>query len=333
MPEPKISIIIPVYNAEKYLSKCLNSILNQTYTNYEVILIDDGSSDTSGSICDEYAKREVRFKIIHQPNAGVSAARNNGIEHAQGEWITFVDPDDWLDNDFLSLFNLDDSTEFSISGLRYIKWPECSIIKTWNFEEKEIILTKDFNFIAQNNLLEYGTVCCKAYRKRLLDKYHIRFDNRISLHEDHLLFFQYLHCIDRIAVHNAVGYNYRITYSGQSLSSKIHSWDKLNTSGDAMFRELIQLKFFYQLPIWYQKKITTFCLYPKMRACRSIFIVPMSESERKSAYAAIICDSNIIRKYFHPAGLKNKIAKICMLIGYLPLKLYFICRIRYIQRK
>lgn len=92
-----LSIIVPVYNVEKYLSKCIDSILNQTFSNYELILIDDGSTDNSGSICDRYAKLDTRIKVIHQNNKGLSCARNVGIDIAKGKYIGFVDSDDWIE--------------------------------------------------------------------------------------------------------------------------------------------------------------------------------------------------------------------------------------------
>ena len=98
MNSPSISIIIPVYKAEKYLHRCVDSVLAQTFTNFELILIDDGSPDNSGAICDEYAKQDGRVKVFHQKNQGVSVARNLGIEQAKGEWIAFIDSDDWVEN-------------------------------------------------------------------------------------------------------------------------------------------------------------------------------------------------------------------------------------------
>ena len=95
---PKISIIVPVYKVEKYLCRCLDSIVAQTFTDWECILIDDGSPDNSGKICDEYAEKDGRFRVIHQENAGVSAARNAGLDAARGEWIGFVDSDDWVES-------------------------------------------------------------------------------------------------------------------------------------------------------------------------------------------------------------------------------------------
>lgn len=97
--EPLISVIIPVYNSEKYLPKCLNSVINQTYRNLEIILIDDGSTDGSGAICDEYAAKDSRIVCVHQPNSGVSKARNEGIKRVHGDYIHFPDSDDFLEPD------------------------------------------------------------------------------------------------------------------------------------------------------------------------------------------------------------------------------------------
>lgn len=97
MSAPLISVIIPIYNVEPYVRQALDSVVNQTYRNLEIILIDDGSPDRCGEICDEYARRDPRVRVIHQKNAGVSAARNAGIDSATGDWLAFVDPDDWLE--------------------------------------------------------------------------------------------------------------------------------------------------------------------------------------------------------------------------------------------
>ena len=91
---PLISVIVPVYNSEKHLKKCIDSVFSQTYQNWELVLVDDGSSDTSGEICDYYSWSDKRVKVIHQNNAGVSAARNTGIETAGGQYIMFIDSDD-----------------------------------------------------------------------------------------------------------------------------------------------------------------------------------------------------------------------------------------------
>ena len=97
MTEPKISVIVPVYKAERYLHKCVDSLLAQTFSDFEVILVDDGSPDRSGELCDEYARRDSRVRVIHKPNGGVSSARQCGMDHAQGEYTIHADPDDWTE--------------------------------------------------------------------------------------------------------------------------------------------------------------------------------------------------------------------------------------------
>lgn len=96
-----VSLIIPVYNAEKWLTRCLDSVVSQRWSDMEIILVDDGSTDTSHSICDHYAQKETRIKLIRQKNQGVATSRQNAIDHAQGEYVAFVDADDWVENDYL----------------------------------------------------------------------------------------------------------------------------------------------------------------------------------------------------------------------------------------
>ena len=98
----KISVIVPVYNVEKYIGECIKSIINQDYENIEIILVDDGSNDKSGEICDEYTLKDKRVKVIHKENGGVSSARNRGIESSTGEYIAFVDGDDYVTKDYVS---------------------------------------------------------------------------------------------------------------------------------------------------------------------------------------------------------------------------------------
>lgn len=99
--EELISIVVPIYNVEQYLRKCIDSILDQSYKNLEIILVDDGSPDSSGKICDEYAKEDIRVRVIHQENTGLSGARNAGLEIANGKYISFIDSDDWIDSKFI----------------------------------------------------------------------------------------------------------------------------------------------------------------------------------------------------------------------------------------
>lgn len=120
--EPLISVIVPIYNVEKYLSKCVDSIINQTYKNLEIILVDDGSPDNCPKICDEYAKQDSRIKVIHKENGGLSDARNAGMKVATGEYVSFIDSDDYISDDFIETLYATMKTENS-------DIVECDIVK------------------------------------------------------------------------------------------------------------------------------------------------------------------------------------------------------------
>ena len=103
---PEISVIVPVYNVERYLRQCMDSLVNQTYTDFEIILVNDGSTDSSGVLCEEWAKKDGRIHVVHKKNEGLGFARNTGIEHAKGKYITFVDSDDYVSLDMLQTLHM-----------------------------------------------------------------------------------------------------------------------------------------------------------------------------------------------------------------------------------
>lgn len=142
----KISIIVPIYNVEKYLPKCIESILAQTYRNLELILVDDGSPDNSPKICDEYAKKDDRIIVIHKPNGGVSSARNAGLDRATGKYIGFVDPDDYITGDMYA-FMIDgmekSGANMAICGYDYIN-ENGKVERPYNVRENELLTQKQF---------------------------------------------------------------------------------------------------------------------------------------------------------------------------------------------
>ena len=139
--QEKISIIVPVYNVENYLERCVESILKQTYTNFELLLINDGSTDQSGELCDQLVSKNGNIKVFHLKNAGVSNARNVGIQNSTGEWITFVDGDDFITNDYLetliSAVDGDDSIGFSIGRLHHIKNGQITELPVFSGKEEK----------------------------------------------------------------------------------------------------------------------------------------------------------------------------------------------------
>ena len=161
-----VSIIVPVYNVERFLPKCLDSILNQTFQNFELLLIDDGSSDNSGSICDEYAKKDSRIKVFHQENKGVSFARNLGLDYAQGKYILFVDSDDWVASeylqDFIRIVDSKKETDIILSGFVNV-YKDREIKKT--FLEQRILC---FDALTELLIFRYGYPWGKLYRNDII---------------------------------------------------------------------------------------------------------------------------------------------------------------------
>lgn len=211
--EQLISIIVPVYNAEKTISCCIDSIIAQTYANWEAILIDDGSSDESGHICDEYAKKDKRFCVIHQQNCGASTARNIGIEHANGEWITFVDADDYIDNNYLIDLKtgITSNSALIIQGLKQIK--DGKLFNSIVFEDG-IIEKKDFKIaFEEKKIFEYGYSVAKLYNTQIIKNNHIRFNKDISYSEDLIFMLEYILYCDYINYIDGANYNYIVDNS------------------------------------------------------------------------------------------------------------------------
>lgn len=186
-----ISVIVPVYNVEKYLSQCLDSILGQTYEALELILVDDGSPDRSGAICDEYAGKDSRIRVIHQENRGQSAARNRGVAEARGEWICFVDSDDFIHPQMLEL--LYQAAQEEDCDISLCDWLEADSCPESFFEEKMLschrLLTTEASLLALYDEEKYPgwVVCCKLIRREIVTAYpftegRIYEDNEAATH-------------------------------------------------------------------------------------------------------------------------------------------------------
>lgn len=182
---PKVSIIVPVYNVEKYLSRCVDSILAQTYTDWELLLIDDGSPDKSGSICDEYAKQDNRIRVFHKENGGVSSARNLGLDNVYGEYVMFVDADDWiLENTLALCFSYFGKYEIIRYSMVYVK----SLTDKHN--HRFILPASNSRQDIFQRILERNSllgVCGGLYKTELFNNAVIRFDQNLIMAEDWLV--------------------------------------------------------------------------------------------------------------------------------------------------
>lgn len=223
----KISVIVPVYNVVSCISRCIDSIIEQTLTDWELLLIDDGSSDGSALICDDYSSKDKRIKVFHKENGGVSSARNLGIEQASGDWIVFVDSDDWCEQKYLSDFfctsvELSDS-DIVLQGRK----DEIDGRIDSNIVLENGIYSNIAEGLLKNNLLTFGAPYCKLYPNKLIKKYHIRFPEEYSYGEDTTFFFTVLTYVNCLITINKCNYHYMESGSG-SLSKKDHDFKPLS---------------------------------------------------------------------------------------------------------
>ena len=195
----RVSIIVPVYNAAWNLDRCIQSLINQTYTNIEIILVNDGSKDDSLEICRNYATKDDRIIIIDKTNSGVSDTRNLGILKASSEYISFVDSDDWVDETYIENFNIEriDVDRFiAVQGIVYD------------------VANRD----TQNVMFEYPSLKMSIPESvEEIRKY------KLSLNEDHLFVLDYYACIDDIFLCNSINYHYYYDYKIPSLTKNFHS--------------------------------------------------------------------------------------------------------------
>lgn len=178
-----VSIIVPVYNTEQFLHQCIESIINQTYKNIEIILIDDGSTDKSGKICDEYAANDNRIKTIHNSNSGVSIARNIGLDNANGKYITFIDSDDYVEKNYIeTLVNAieTNNAELAICGIKEIRNSNTKIRKIRG--KLTGIFYEDYYAIIDFLCVPFS----KIFLREIIEKYAIRFNTELRYAEDEI---------------------------------------------------------------------------------------------------------------------------------------------------
>lgn len=190
---PQISVIVPIYNMELHMKKCINSVLGQTFQDFELILVDDGSKDKSDKICDEYARMDRRVQVIHKENGGVSTARNAGLTIAKGEYVAFVDADDWLEADYLeTLYQLAKKHSVDIACCTLIGADEngknfifVSLPKDKSEEKYVSFQDEDFRFSKWYSL---GTPVCKIIKRTLISNNNLQFDKTLSIGEDQVFY-------------------------------------------------------------------------------------------------------------------------------------------------
>lgn len=251
---PIISIIIPVYNTEKYLKKCLDSILNQGINPIEIILINDGSKDNSPQICNEYARRDRRITVIHKKNEGVSIARNTALDICTGEYIMFVDSDDYMKENALEILVSKLNTykpDILMFGMEKVDDKE-RVIERIKFKERVYQEVEKYDFIEKNVYnSNWGYIANKIYHKKIIKEYKNRFNTQISSREDMEFNLSAIKFIDKLVCVEIIAYNYlRMQNFGalntrnlnniQSLEALSVALDKFNMPDEAMQRRITQ---------------------------------------------------------------------------------------------
>lgn len=228
---PAISVIVPIYNAEKTIRKCVDSLLAQTFNDFEILLIDDGSPDQCGAICDEYAKQDNRIRVIHQENQGVSAARQCGMDHAQGDYTIHADPDDWVEPEMLEELHkkakeddadmvICDFFENTYKGQKYIKQQPSSL-------DRKVILKELFTRL-------HGSCCNKLIRLESFKSNKVRFPDGINFCEDLYVNAAILLSDVRISYLNKAFYHY-LKNNSDSLSRR---YDENSENQNVALREI-----------------------------------------------------------------------------------------------
>ena len=214
----KVSIIIPVYNSEKYIEKCVKSCMEQTYGAIQILLIDDGSTDRSGEMCNLFAQLDNRITVIHKENSGVSDARNVGIVKADGDYITFLDSDDWLEKNAIEfMLSEGEHKDFVIAGMsRYDeqgrKKLSINIPGQLNCETQKQVASALF---AWKDFFNYRGPCAKLYRRDLLIRNHVFFDSKLTFGEDTCFVLKYMEFVENSIQCDCSVYNYRIYNSAE----------------------------------------------------------------------------------------------------------------------
>jgi|GEM_PF-924214 len=260
--EELVSIIVPVYNVEHYLATCLDSILNQTYRNLEVILVDDGSKDGSGKICDHYCAKDGRILVLHKDNEGVGVARNIGIQRATGKYIQFVDSDDFIDGAM---------TETLMSAVdRGRVLPLCNIKMVFENQRSNydlVTLEKPLNLSIQQYLssvvVDYktnpviGSPCNKIFLKEIIINHHLEFQRERTFAEDFIFNLDYLRYVSNVTVLNQSLYYYRAEILN-SLSKTIKPTEYWWTNYKQLYAIYLELFKFYSLSVDYKSNIAAF---------------------------------------------------------------------------
>ena len=310
MNGPLITVIIPVYNVENYLSECLDSVLNQTYENIEVFLVDDGSVDRSGIICDEYSSRDKRIKVIHKNNTGAAASRNIGIKHAKGEYVLFCDSDDILNKELIKkLFKLIQKCGAQIA-ICDVKPFEGSFLVDTRTVKRDLIIMNNKEAIRMMLYQKHFDTgpCGKLIKKEIVDKHFFPEGKRF---EDLFVIYKYLDLAELIVYDPEPLYYYRQREnSTMHDTTSISIFDEYDAIND--IENNLKQKYPDLLPAVYSRKFSS--------SCQLLGWIPLKEKNRhvkdmEGKLWKFIHDYRWKMLFDKDARLKNKAAALISFLG------------------
>lgn len=309
-----ISIIIPVYNSETTLKRCLDSVISQSMSDWELLLVDDGSKDKSSDICDDYAAKDKRFKVFHKKNGGVSSARNIGLNNAKGDWMTFIDADDYVKESYLA--NLWKHSQKHVDLV--ISYAEIHNGDDLNKESYPSKLVDDTNFESmyiKNDMHWHTSPWSKLYKRNIIEKYNLRFCEGMHIGEDAVFLYSYMLYSNRIYISNDTDYCY-FAYNEGSLTKRVNSlvsetlaYNQIRAIVETIIhkkniKNFTALKNLNWLIASYQRRILNALYYNKVQ---------------KQKRLSVLTESDWIYyiKYIHSSSLKE-----CILIALLKAHFY-----------
>lgn len=278
-----VSIIIPVYNSERTLRHCLDSVISQSFLDWELILVDDGSNDKSGDICDEYAAKDQRIKVFHKKNGGVSSARNIGLDYAKGEWIVFVDADDFVKESYL-VHLLEHSQKQVDLVISYAEIYNGNNIQKESYPAKLVNETNFESMFIENDMNWHTSPWSKLYKRNIIEENHLRFCEGMHIGEDAVFLYSYMLCANTIYVSSDTDYCY-FAYTPGSLTKRVNSlisetiaYNQIRAIVEFMIlkksiKNSIALKNLYWLIASYQRRLLNALYYNKEQKQKRLHIL------------------------------------------------------------
>lgn len=311
-----VSLIVPVYNAVKYLSRCVDSILNQNYTDFELILVNDGSTDGSLAICEDFERRDSRVFVINEDNQGVSSARNHGIKVAKGDYICFVDADDYVSPSYLdqlvSPALLNDRIDLVLQGR--IKCEREKQILVAPDRDDVYYLSKDSVFFDDVSLFRFCAVFSKLFKRNIIQNHEISFSKTLNHGEDFDFLANYLLYCDGVQVSTCANYYYMINPG--SLSDRFNTFELKHEGLNYLFNSLSNLNQKHGKPMALEKQISDYVASSVAGLLSLVYEYPKAEKAVRIEKIKSIetCFVQAYRRCYLASSLNGKILK-CLFVN------------------